>query len=267
MQLSVSNLAWPVEETDWCLAQLQAHGIEAIEAAPSKLFSSWQAVEQDRITDVIRHLERYHLHVSSFQSITFGVQEIALVGDAHKQKKLLDHFTTVAALLNALGGDMAVFGSPALRQERNLDTTQLVSFFSRANEIFCHHNVKLALETVPEYYGCQVLNTLPETDRFLTDAALSNVVRHFDTGCQFLSGDLENIPRCQAFLEKCEHLHISQQDLNDFSHPSSYNMSSADWIKAHYKGRWCVLELGDKQFSRERFVKSLENFIGLFADA
>ncbi len=267
MRLSVSNLAWPESETDWCLSQLQANGIKGVEVAPLKVFSSWDSITQAAISEAKHRFDRYDLEVSSFQAITYGAQEIALLGNTEKQQNLLNHLAKVAELLKALGGKIAVFGSPGLRQNESFDPTHLAQFFYETNDIFMEQGVKFALETVPKYYGCQVLNTLSATDAFLDSHKMSYVVRHFDTGCQSLSGDLENTAQCKAFLAKSAHLHISEKDLKDFSNPSSYNISAALLIKDHYKGEWCVLEMGDKQFSRKTFLSSIKNFASLFTDS
>jgi len=267
MRLSVSNLAWPESETDWCLSQLQANGIEGVEVAPLKVFSSWEAITETAISDAKHRFDRYDLKVSSFQAITYGAQEVALLGNAEKQENLLNHLTRVAELLKALGGKVAVFGSPGLRQDEEFDPALLAQVLYKTNDIFKDNGVKFALETVPKYYGCQILNTLSATDEFLDNHTMSHVVRHFDTGCQSLSGDLENTAQCKVFLAKSEHLHISEKDLRDFSNPSSYNKSAALWIKEQYKGEWCVLEMGDKQFSKETFLSSIKNFVSLFTDS
>ena len=267
MRLSVSNLAWPESETDWCLSQLQANGIEGVEVAPLKVFTSWEAITETAISDAKHRFDRYDLEVSSFQAITYGVQDITLLGNAEKQQNLLNHLTRVAELLKKLGGKVAVFGSPGLRQDEGFDPTLLAQLLYKTNDIFKDKGVKFALETVPGYYGCQILNTLSATDAFLDSHKMSYVVRHFDTGCQSLSGDLENTAQCKAFLAKSAHLHISEKDLKDFSNPSSYNISAALLIKDHYKGGWCVLEMGDKQFSRKTFLSSIKNFASLFTDS
>lgn len=263
MKLSVSNLAWPNEENAWCLEQLSKYHIEGIELAPLKVFDNWEVITDDLIDQANKIYTNHGLKVSSLQAITFGASNIALVGDSDKKENFLTHLDKVAYLLSKLAGKSAVFGSPGLRNNKNHDQNELLSLFEKVDNIFARHNVYLSLETVPEYYGCHILNQIFDTDDFIENGKFNNVVRHFDTGCQYLSGDLET-DGFISYLSKSKHLHISQIDLNNFAKPDLHNTRQVNNIKEHYTGEWCVLEMSDKSYSRENFLKSLENFTTLF---
>lgn len=264
MKLSVSNLAWPIDETDWCLDQLVNHGIKGVEIAPLKVFDSWESISVEGIAKVRKKYNDLGLEISSFQAITFGASDLALLNDKAKVDNFLRHMEKVAWLLSELGGENAVFGSPGLRKDANYDENELINLFKSIDLIFAKYKVNFVWETVPNYYGCNLLNNIQDTDTFFNRIELNNVGRHFDTGCQHLSGDLEDINRCIDFIGNSKHLHISEVDLNNFSNPAKYNKDTAEVIKKHYHGEWCVLEMGDKAYSRESFISSIENFKCLF---
>lgn len=264
MKLSVSNLAWPLKETDWCLEQLVKHGIKGVELAPLKVFDSWESISTESVAKVCKKYSDLGLKISSFQAITFGASDLALLNDEAKVSNFLRHMEKVAWLLSELGGENAVFGSPGLRKGANYDESELINLFKAIDLIFAKYNVIFVWETVPNYYGCNLLNNIQDTDNFINHIELSHVGRHFDTGCQYLSGDLEDVNSCIDFISNSKHLHISEVDLNNFSNPTKYNKDIADVVKKYYQGKWCVLEMGDKAYSREHFISSIENFKCLF---
>ena len=266
MQLSVSNLAWPVEETDWCLEQLAKYNIQGVELAPLKVFESWKAITDESIQLVKGKYSKLGLEISSFQAITFGAMNLALLGGDEKVDNFLLHIEKVANLLSKLNGDNAVFGSPGLRKNSEYEQKDLIFLFKRIDTIFAKYKTNFVLETVPQYYGCNLLNTIKKTDTFLNNMDLKNVSRHFDSGCQFLSGDLTEKSQYIDFLSKSKHVHISEVDLNTFDFPSTYNVEIASIVKEHYKGRWCVLEMSDKNYTRLSFLNSLCNFSNLFSN-
>lgn len=261
MKLSVSNLAWPIEESDWCLEQLVKHNIDGIELAPLKVFESWNSINQEQIQEVKNRYESVGLKISSLQAITYGAENIALYGEDRLQiDNFLRHIDNVAFLLNQLGGDSAVFGSPGLRDKLGYDVQELVDVFFEINGIFSKYGVNFALETVPAYYGCHLFNNLKDTSEFLNELKLSNVSFHFDSGCQYLSKDFENEQRCIDFISNSKHLHISEVDLKDFSCPSKFNLNVSEIVNKYYNGKWCVLEMSDKSFTHQGFLHSIANF-------
>lgn len=266
MQLSVSNLGWPLAQTEWCIETLLKNGIKGIELAPLKVFDSWEeACNIDSVNKVNEYFQAQGVTISSFQAITFGAYDLALLGNEREKENLLLHLKKVARLLSQLGGEYAVFGSPSLRKDKNYSDSELTEVLTSINNVFSEHQVSFAFETVPNYYGCSVLNNLEQTENLLSKLGLSHVVRHFDTGCQYLSGDIVNEKLCDTFINKSSHIHISEVDLNNFSTPSSFNVSLAKRIKELYRGNWCVLEMGDRSFSKENFIRSVENFVSLFS--
>lgn len=263
MKLSVSNLAWPISENDWCLSMLSNNGISGVEIAPLKVFNSWDSITANDVSKSKKRFTSYGLEVSSFQAITFGTEGLALLGAEDAKRRFYKHLEKVAWLLAEFETKIAVFGSPALRKQSSFNSGELEEVLMSINEVFARQNVTLAWETVPSYYGCNVLNTLKTSNEFLSSPLLTNICSHFDTGCQYLSGDLKD-NQFIKFLSKSKHLHVSEVDLADFSEPSQYNLDIAKPIAQKYKGEWCVLEMGDKNFKRQHFIKSIDNFRELF---
>lgn len=266
MKLSVSNLAWPAEESSWCLEQLVNHNIDGVELAPLKVFKAWDDITREQIEVVRDRYESRGLKVSSLQAITYGAKDVALYGEDRLQiNNFLRHMDCVASLLNKLGGDNAVFGSPGLRCKLDYDIQGLIDVFLEINDIFSRYDVNLALETVPAYYGCNLFNNLTDTSDFLNELNLSHVTFHFDSGCQYLSKDFDNERRCIDFISNSKHLHISEVDLKDFALPSEFNLRASEIANEYYNGKWCVLEMSEKYFTRQSFLDSLVNFKEYFS--
>ena len=142
IKLSVSNLAWPLEDESWCLEQLIINGISGVELAPLKVIGSWDSITNKNVAEIKSNFTRLGLKISSFQAITFGVDDLALFNDKLKIKNFINHMENVAKLLNMLDGDYAVFGSPGLRNSIDFDVQELKVTFSRLNSVF-KKNVRL----------------------------------------------------------------------------------------------------------------------------
>lgn len=263
MKLSVSNLAWPVEEENWCIDVLLSNGINAIELAPYKSFAGWHGDLNEKSVRIKEALKKKGMVVSSYQAVCFNTPNCKIFGTDLERKNLVNHMTKIAHSLKNIGGDFAVFGSPGLRAGKQ-DTTFVNKVFKEIGDKFSNLNIALALETVPKYYGCDFLNNLAATEKWFIEVDLDGIVRHYDTGCQFLSKDFIGEPASVAFLKKSKHLHVSQVDLLDFTKPSDFNYESAVAIQKHYRGKWCVLEMSGNNFTKKSFKVSVENFANLF---
>lgn len=264
MLLSVSNLAWPTDEKTEVYNILKANGIEGVELAPYKYFNSWGEDAMRNAIDTVCELDKFGLRVSSFQAITYKARDINFMNSEKEASNFLEHIGKVAKMLSIVHGDFAIFGSPSLRENSIDDDSILVKLFREIGNVFSGYNLKFAIETVPAYYGAEWLNSIDTTDEFIKKVNHPSIVRHYDTGCQYLSGDFNSINR-NAFIEQCEHLHISEVDLASFSIPSNFNTEISHDLARYYSGKWCVLEMLDKNFDINLFRKSIENFRELYS--
>lgn len=266
MKLSVGNLSWPDAEEDWCLKQLRSFEIQAVELAPFKSFGSW-GVSKQEVGGYLEKLSGYNLEVSSFQALTYGTHNISLINSPEEVQNLKNHMRQVASILSWANSSYAVFGSPKMRGFTGYNRAGIIKTFNEMGDIFLEKGAYLALETVPEYYGCHFLNKIKDTDCFIDSLNTQGVVRHFDSGCQHLSGDLGlDNDSFINFIQKSKHCHVSEKDLMSFSEPSSYNVTLSHDILRYYQGEWITLEMSMKYFTKEGFIGSLEKFVQLFRE-
>ncbi|WP_460802906.1 sugar phosphate isomerase/epimerase family protein [Microbulbifer agarilyticus] len=260
----MSNLAWPSKDREWACGALKELGIEGVEVAPLKDFDSWEAISKCAIDELRSFYDKFDLKISSLQAITYGKQ-LRPLDDLDGHVSFLSHMEVVASVLANLGGDVAVFGSPGLRNFVTDEIAPYLTLFDAISKKFEVENVVLGLEAVPEYYGSLWNNNYRSMSDFVDMIDGKGVVPHFDSGCHYLSGIQSDKNVLKQFLQNSRHLHISEVDLKMFDKPSTYNLEVSELV-SDYQGRWVVLEMSENSFDKNVFVRSVENFIKLFRD-
>ncbi|MFW8629145.1 sugar phosphate isomerase/epimerase family protein [Vibrio natriegens] len=261
MKLSVSNFAWPQHEALWCYEQLAQRGIKGVEIAPTKVFGENWVIDPDTVLSLRETLCSFDLHISSFQGLTYAKEDVALFGEG--SHNFLSHMETIAQLLVECGADYAVLGAVKLRQHLPADYHEMSALFEAVAKRFSTVSKALALESIPPVYGARLLRNLTECTHLINDVDSDGLVLNFDTANQFLCGDLLSGNYRHA-LAKAKHIHISEPDLCYFHQPSKYNVELASQVKRIYQGKWGVLEMGEKYFTRSGFQRSLDTFLKLY---
>ncbi|MDR9826771.1 hypothetical protein RCJ22_14255 [Vibrio sp. FNV 38] len=127
MKLSVSNFAWPQQEALWCYEQLACRDIQGIEITPTKIFGSDWEITSEKVQQLKETLSQFDLTISSLQGITFGKDDIALIGQ--QSNNLQEHLKRVADITVILEADVAVFGAGRLRNVQCMIAKNCSPFF------------------------------------------------------------------------------------------------------------------------------------------
>jgi len=266
VQLSVSNLSWPQEDETWCLNLLKNNNIKGIEIAPLKTFRKWDYISKESCLKVQNKFNAYNLKVSSMQSITFGVNNIEIQGDLKKIENFKKHMILIPSILNNFDCSIAIFGSPGLRNITNSADKNIIELFRNIMLFYEKNNVSLGIEAVPEYYKCNFLNDFDKVSEFINEVDSNALITHFDTACDHLTaaGYVDSIEKFSSIVDNINHIHISEKDLIPFVKPSKYNIQISEIIKKNYNGKWIVLEMLDKLYTRNNFKTSVTNFCNLY---
>ena len=117
MKIAVSNIAWPAENDAEAYATLQAHGISALEVAPSRRWPHWKGIGEASIAEYRQTLAGEGLSVFSLQAILFQQPDLRLFGTDADRAALDRHLRFCADLAVGLGASCAVFGAPKNRDK------------------------------------------------------------------------------------------------------------------------------------------------------
>jgi sugar phosphate isomerase/epimerase len=214
--LSVSSLAWDASEDALGFALLSELAVPATELIPAR-------VEQFGVDHYQRLLAQNNLRAVAMQSIFFGSEGLHLLRDQEAFERLADHVEEVAAVASELEIPLGIFGAPALRSftggngtgQESLGMERLRQLDRRLQAC----DFKLAIEPVPEAYGCDFLTTSTAIAECLSSIDASHLVLMLDTACIELGGaDLRT--DVQTFAPQVPHVHVSEPNIGAFGTPA-----------------------------------------------
>ena len=217
MKLSVSNIAWAIEETDAAYGLLQATGVHGLEIAPGILFAgngsplSASQAECDRVRS---HSQLHGLEFTSMQSLLFGAQGAALFGSGTERSGLIETMQGVIALAGRLCVPNLVFGSPKNRIVPEGMTSSAarniwLNTFRRIGDMAASVGTILALEPNPPAYGANFMITLAETLEVAREVNHPAVKVNLDLGALILTGEIEKVDQFLAKdMDYFSHVHI-----------------------------------------------------------
>ena len=209
MKLSISNIAWNLQDERFILEYLAEKGFSAIEIAPTKIVGDDpynKAVEAKTYAQNL--LNKYGLRVSSMQSIWYGKNEKMFASEAERQ--ILLQYTKDAILFaEAIDCHNLVFGCPknrSINTENDIDTA--LEFFEEIGKFAYEHNTVIALEPNPTIYGTNFMNTTQEAIYICRRVNSKGIGINFDFGT--LIQNEESIQVCLENLDIINHIHISE---------------------------------------------------------
>jgi len=246
MKLSVSNIAWNIEEELEIFEWLHANGVSGIEMAPTKIWPAWQGASLDKAIKIKKEYERKGFQIPALQAILFDKPDLQVFGSIESQSEMIQHFDKVASLAKGFGAEVLVFGSPRNRDLGQLSTEQAFiegsNFFRRAGEVCDKWGVKLCLEPNPAIYNCNFMTHWYEILEMVNTVSHTAVCVHLDAACISLEGDdvVEAIEKC---AKKITHFHVTEPSLGDFSAPSLDHATIGKALKdINYDG-WLSIEM------------------------
>lgn len=216
MRLSISNIAWDVEEDPAVADLLRELGIDAIDIAPGKYFSRPANATDVEIEAVRRAWEDRGISIVGMQALLFGTDGLNLFGPASVQEAMLAHLAAVCRIGAGLGATRLVFGSPRNRDRSGLDDdkalARAIDFFRRLGDIAASRGVVICLEPNPPRYGANFMTCLAETAHVVREVGHPAIRLQFDTGALTLAAESAEDELAKHAELVC-HVHASEPDL------------------------------------------------------
>lgn len=251
-KLSISNIAWS-EAEDTIFASLQAHGVQGVEIAPTKL-ASWDLMNESHFEMYREMCSKYELQISSFQAILYGRPELQLLGGKEQFIEFTKHIKRISNYAQLSGAGCLVFGAPKNRLLLNLGLDaafQLaVDRFRILADVAYANGVRIAIEPVPECYGGDFLTHYNEVLHLVQTANHPGLSVHLDTACIWLADNSisEAIYNSQGSF--C-HFHVSEKSLGTFDNPDPRHVEAAKALISINYPAWICIEMkqGDNVLS------------------
>jgi sugar phosphate isomerase/epimerase len=159
------------------------------------------------------------LSLVSMQSLLFGVQGAALLGDPDARAAFARGMERAIELAGRFGIPNLVFGSPGQRRiPAGMDEpearAQAAETFRRLGDRAAAAGTVIAMETNPVAYGANFLTTLEEAEAFVAQVDHPAVTLILDLGAMHMNGVFDTLPaRAGELAPRLTHVHISEPHL------------------------------------------------------
>ena len=222
MILSVSNIAWRPEERFAAYDLLAQAGLSGLEIAPGLFFHAASdpfAPDAASAAAAMEEIAVHELSLVSMQSLLFGMEGAALLGDADARAAFETGMTRSIDLAGRFGIPNLVFGSP--RQRRIPDGMMRADGWAQAADTFRRLGCRaaaagtvLAMEANPASYGTNFLTTLDEAEAFVAYVDHPAVTLILDLGAMQMNNAFGTVAgRIPALVPRLSHMHVSEPQL------------------------------------------------------
>ena len=111
MNLSISNIAWNIDEDEEISKILNDYKINFIDIAPNKYFHEIITTNNQDILKVKNFWKRRNIQISCMQSLLFNTKNFNIFNyDEHSSGSILNHLEKIIKIANKLGAKNLIFG-------------------------------------------------------------------------------------------------------------------------------------------------------------
>ena len=262
MKLAISNIAWEAKDDPYLLHELPAHGCQALEIAPTRVFPE---KPYDRLPEARFYaddlLKKDGLPICSMQSIWYRRSE-SIFGSPEETDSLIRYTKEAVLFAEAVRCPNLVFGSPKNRiLPEGKQPEDACDFFRAIGDFAAEHGAAIALEAVPESYGTNFLNLTSQVYDFVCAVGSEGLMMNLDFGSMLMNG--EDPADIKRYIPKVNHVHISEEGLEGIVHRREHKLFIQALKDAGYD-RFVSIEMRnqgapDKVLSIVDYVKSLLN--------
>ena len=216
MRISISNIAWDINEDEKIRDLLHELHIDAIDVVPGKYFPKPEETTDKEIKKVKDWWSKNGIEIVGMQALLFKKNEMNIFGTKKSRSKILEYLKRVCHIGNILGAKRIVFGSPKNRDRTglsNLETENIaIDFFNRLGDIANEENVVICLEPCPANYGCNFMNTSFETVKIVTKILHPAIKMQLDSGAVCTNAE-DVFEILSKYSNLIGHIHLSEPNL------------------------------------------------------
>lgn len=150
MNLAISNIAWPHEDTPAILDLLRKEGIRSMEVAPSRIWKEPIEVTPAERKSFVESLGKFGIGVISLHSLLYTRPDLGLFRGDETDRWTIRYLRDLVELGAELGARWMVFGSPGNRRKGDLTFSEACEGAARvlgpAGDIAADYGVGLLIE-------------------------------------------------------------------------------------------------------------------------
>lgn len=250
MKLSISNIAWNMQEDERMYTMMVKYGYTGLEIAPTRIF---ETVPYKRSSEDIKRwriglTEQYGFEIPSMQSIWFGRSE-KLFGEASERQFLLDYTKKAVDFAEIIACKNLVFGCPKNRILPDGLKKELwkegITFFKHLGTYAREHCTVIGIEANPVIYGTNYINTTKEAIDFIGEVASEGFLLNLDIGTML--ANKEDIKVLEGNAGLINHVHISEPFLKPIvmeGEQKQFHNELAAFLREHAYQGYVSIEMG-----------------------
>lgn len=208
MKISISNIAWNQEQDEEMYQYISENQLNGIEIAPTRIIEENPYTKKEQVIEWAKKMkEKYHLEISSMQSIWYGKQgNIFNQEEADMFIKYTKQAIDFASLIECKN---LVFGCPKNRNRpEDKKEEEVIYFFKELGEYAKEKGTIIALEPNPTIYGTNFMNTTKQAFDFTKKIDCEGIKVNVDFGT--IIQNQESLPTIYDNINLVNHIHISE---------------------------------------------------------
>lgn len=248
MKLSVSNIAWNIDDDKEMYKYLREKGIFSIEIAPTRIFPNKPYEDLKRAKEWTQELKIIdNLFVSSVQSIWYGKE--GNIFHSKDRMKLIEYTYSAIDFAKEIGAYNLVFGNPRARcipigigEKESNDIA--ISFFREIGNYAKKQGVVIGLEANPVIYNTNFINNTKSAIEMVKKISSDGCRLNLDLGTIIYNFNLDNeksdLVGAERIIEEAlffsSHIHISEPNLKPIQKRILYELLFKHIKLLEYKG-------------------------------
>lgn len=210
--LSISNIAWAVENDDLVYGLMKQYGYSGLEIAPTRIF---QEAPYDKLEIAIVWAEtlkrKYGFSITSIQSIWYGRQE-RIFGTAEERQVLIEYTKRAVDFAAAIGCKNLVFGCPRNRNVSDgADISVEIDFFKELGDYAARKGTAIGMEANPPIYQTNYINDTVSALELIDRVGSEGFKLNLDLGAMIYGQ--EKVESLVGKIHRINHVHISEPGL------------------------------------------------------
>tara|TARA_Y100000588_G_C14254316_1_gene924779 strand:+ start:1729 stop:2556 length:828 start_codon:yes stop_codon:yes gene_type:complete len=212
MKLSISNIAWFLEEDVDVYNIMKYNGFSGLDIAPARICDNpFKCTVEDGLM-YQKRIKKHGFEFVGMQSLLFGTQGMNIFGDVATVESTLDYLKLMVDYAAKLSIKVLVFGSPKNRIVGEIPYEEAyeraIQFFRRIGDYAFENNVLFCIEPNPVEYGADFITNTHDAIQLVKDVNRPGFKLHLDLGTIIMND--ENIAEVVASgIKYIAHVHVS----------------------------------------------------------
>lgn len=208
MKLSISNIAWNMQEDTAVYSMMKKYGYTGLEIAPTRII---EQAPYENLKAAKSWRETLDFDIPSMQSIWFGKTQ-KLFGDEVHRGELFDYTKAAIDFARTVRCGNLVFGSPKNRALPDTEDKKLwqagVVFFKELGDYAAQNDTVIGMEANPAIYNTNYINTTQEALNLIREVGSDGFLLNLDVGTMI--ENRESVELLEGHAAQINHVHISE---------------------------------------------------------